>query len=450
MFLAVEEAAGTPYAPLTVTVYERPFEDQAALDHLREVMQRLLPHTRSRITRDRFSLALPRWVEIPGFDPEAHTQVLPPPGDGTLRAVLDWAQEWALEPLPHDGAPWRTVYFEGVTVDGAPGRLVSVGQTHHAVIDGQGATRIGREYLQFAPDGPLPAMPPAPPEDDATAWGRWKEGWALEGAKAASALRANAARARWALQHPRPAARRARELAGALHRMRAHQGSVGHSHLLTRRSQRLRFDHFEVDLSALKAGARAVGGTVNDGFMAALSIALHRWHLDEGHPVAQLRTAMAINTRTEAHGVAGNEVIGVMLGLPLEDDPALAVKRCQEVSRAHREDRDVLWLLDRFRALSNRMPRRAVVAATRKALGGVDLQISNVQGVPARYWVGGVETLRSIPFPTAGPSALALILLSRHDQAEVAVTTDPAAIPDPAPLVARLVEGFAEVIALGS
>ena len=79
--------------------------------------------------------------------------VLPAPGDGTLRAVLDWAQEWGRLPLPLDRPPWRSVSFEDVTVDGVPGRLVMVSQFHHAVIDGKGAMRLAEHFYQWAPRG---------------------------------------------------------------------------------------------------------------------------------------------------------------------------------------------------------------------------------------------------------------------------------------------------------
>ncbi len=448
MFLRLSNPDEVPYAPVGVTVHERAFDDDEVMAYLQEVQSRLLPASRRRIVTDRLSPALPRWVDVPGFDPAEQYVTLPPPGDGSMRAILDFAAQWARMPMPLDRPPWRAVYFENVTVDGVPGRMVSVSQTHHAVIDGAGATRLAEQFLQFAPDAPLPAMPPPVPPDTSTAWERWKEGWALEGVKAAELLRNTKARLKWAASDPRAGARRARELAGALRRMTSHQSQVPHSWVLRRRSDAMRFDILPVDITALKTGARAVGGTVNDGFMAAISVALHQYHHDRGVVVHELRTAMAINTRTEKQGHAGNEVIGVMLGLPLCEDAATAVKACGEVSRAHRDDRDVLWVIDRLRAMANRAPRRLVVAASKKTLTGVDLQISNVPGISRRMWVGGVETLRGTAFNIGGPSALSLILQGGSPTGHLGMETDPAAIHDPEHLVERLAEGFAAVAAL--
>ena len=448
MFLTVEQATGATYAPVSVTVFERPFGDDAATAHLQEVLVRLLPAMHSRIARDRLSTALPRWVHVPGFAPDDHVVVLPAPDDGTLRAVLDWAADWARLPMSLDAPPWRSVYFEGVTVDGVPGRMVSVGQTHHAMIDGHGAKRLAEHYLQWAPDGPLPALPPVPVAEDISAWGRWKEGWALEGAKARRLADHTRGRLRWAAADPRAGLARARELVAATRRFQAQQGPIPHSPLLRTRSDELRFDLVPVDLPALRAGAKALGGSVNDGFMAGLSIALHRYHLDHGVRVKELRTAMAMSTRSNDDGHSGNEVLGVMLGLPLLDDAETALKQCREVARSHREDRDVLWLIDRFRAFANRLPTALVVNATRRTLQGIDLQVSNVQGIPTRHWVAGVEPLRSAPFPVALSSGVAMILQSSAGRAELGLTTDPATIKDPQHLIARLLEGFVEVAAL--
>ena len=240
------------------------------------------------------------------------------------------------------------------------------------------------------------------------------------------------------------------ELVAAARRLQSHQSTTPHSPLLRRRSERLRFDMVPVDIHAVKAGARAMGASVNDGFMAALSVALHRYHEDHGLRVPELRTAMAMSTRTERDGHQGNEVLGVILGLPVLDDAATALKECREVAGAHKEDQDVLWLIDRFRAIANRLPKGLVAGATRKTLQGVDLQISNVQGIPVRFWVAGVESLRGVPFPVACPSAISMILMSSRGSAQIGLTTDPEAIPDPEHLIERILEGFAEVSALGS
>lgn len=446
-FVVMGAATGAPFVPVAVSVYERPYADPSVSEHLTAVMARLLPAMHQRIVKDRLSPALPRWEDVPGFDPTEQSIVLPAPGDGTLRAVLDWAQEWGRLPLPLDQPPWRSVSFEGVTVDGVPGRMVVVSQFHHALIDGMGASRLAEHFYQWGPDGELPEMPPPVERDEGTRWEAWRAGWASEGAKARQLAANTGRRLRWAAAHPRAGAARAKELAAALQRMQSEQGTEPRSPLLRRTSDKNRFDHLAVDLDALRAGARALGGSANDGFMAAVSIGVHRYHVDHGVRVPELRTAMAINTRTDADGHHGNELIAAILRLPLLDDAETALKSCQAVSRAHRDDRDVLWLMDRSRALINRLPKRLVNPMLAQGQGALDLTLSNVKGMPLRSWVGGVEVLDTVPFVIGGP-ALVITLVSGAAGATIGVNSCPEAITDPASLMRHLADGFAEVRAL--
>ncbi|HJR24061.1 MAG TPA: wax ester/triacylglycerol synthase domain-containing protein, partial [Acidimicrobiales bacterium] len=200
IFLPMGAAVGGEMAPLSVEVLEGPL-DPAAAAHQRELQARLLPAMRRRIVRDRFSTALPRWVDVAGAQPEDNWMELDPPGDGTLRAVLDWTARWARLPFPEDRSPWRCVRFDGVDVDGVP-RTVIVSQVHHALIDGGGARRMVEHLLRFDPDAPLAPMPPLPEPEEITAWDRWKEGWAVEGRKVRASAKTTGARLRWAAREP--------------------------------------------------------------------------------------------------------------------------------------------------------------------------------------------------------------------------------------------------------
>jgi WS/DGAT/MGAT family acyltransferase len=447
MFFAVERAAGVPMAHVSIAV-SAGGHDPDEIDHVREVLSRLLPAQRRRVARDPLSLALPRWVDVPGFDPEENTIRLPgPPGDGSMRAILDWAAEWSRTPMDPSKPPWRSVTFENTTWRGQPGLEVTVSQTHHAIIDGQGAMRLGQKLLQFAPDGPMPEMPPETPPETATAWGRWKEGWALEGEKAAANARRTGRWLRWAATHPQPGLERAREWVQAARRMRASAGGDPSSPLLTRRSTASRFDIVDLDWEGLRAGCKAVGVSINDGFMGALSVALQQYHLEHGLRLASLRTAMALNTRTDAHAEGGNQVIGVMLDVPLHDDIGVAIKECREVSRDHRDDTDLIRLTDALRRVGNRLPTSVVARGSKAALGGLDLQISNVQGIPVRHWIAGVEALDGVSFPTAGPG-LSMTFLSSRGEAVLGITTCPDSVRDPERLVELLEDGFAQVASL--
>lgn len=449
MYTAIDLAVPGEFTPVSVQVYDRGFDDEAVA-HLRELIARLLPALRCVLRRDLLSPALPRWVDVADFDPADHMQDLPAPGDGTLRAILDWAGPWANQPLPKGKPPWRHVFFRDVVVDGIPGRMVAVGQMHHSVIDGEGGKRMADHYLQWAPDQPLAELPPVEPPEAVTALARWIEGWAIEGRKAAGVARRTARRARWAATHPAAALRRARALAAATRRVSEKDADVPLSPLLVRRSQELRFDVVEVDIPSFKRGCTAAGGTVNDGLLAAMATALRRWHAEHGMAVPELRTAMAMTTRPEGAPYGGNDLSSLMIRLPLDEGHVgVLVRRCHEAAREAKADADRLLMLDRLLALSTRFPARWMARASARTMRGIDLQMSNVHGIPAGYWLAGCQNLRTIAFMGASHSAVQLIMGTSGDRADIGLTTCPVAVPDPDRLVELIQEGFAAVAALG-
>jgi hypothetical protein len=449
IYLPMARAIGGEIAPGAISVLEGPLTPDAEA-HQRELAARLMPNQRRRIAVDRMSWALPRWVDVPGAEPDDHWVELPAPGDATLRAVLDWTARWSVLPFPADRPPWRSVRFDGVTVDGTPGRTVLVGQANHAMQDAGGARRMLEHWFRFEPDAPLAPLPPRPPLEECTAWERWTEGWAVEAGKAADLARRTGRRAAWARRHPRPALARAKELVQAARRLQEPLGPEPLSPLLVRRSTGLRFDEMVVDVEALRAGARSAGGTLNDGLMAAMALGLQRWHLDLGIRVPAIRTAIPIDRRAEGGGWEGNDVLALVVHLPLDDDALGLVKRCHDLSLVARDDTDALRLLEVVRAAGNRMPASLAAAITRPNLTGIDLSLSNSRGIAGRRWVGGVEQLRDIPFLVGTLSALCVALYTHGPQADLGLTTCPVAIPDPDHLVARLREGIEEVSALAS
>jgi WS/DGAT/MGAT family acyltransferase len=400
---------------------------------------------------DPLSPALPRWVDVPGFRTDDNWLFLPAPGDGTLRAVMDWSAAWGALPLPEDRPPWRCVRFDGVEVDGTPGRTVVVSQIHHALIDAGGARRMFEEYLRFDPDTPLAPLPPAEPvvEDDRVA--AWRAGWADEARRAGRLARTGAQRARRAARDPRHAKGRVTELVRAARRLTDPIGPEPLSPLLRRTSARMRFDVLPVDLAALKAGARAAGGSVNDGVMTAVSLGLRQWHLDHGVRLPAVRTAMAVSTRTPRDAWRGNAVLAVVVELPVDEhDPHELLAQCRAISAAARDDEDALWLMDRTRAASNRLPMPLATFASKQSLKGLDVSISNIASVPQRTWLAHREQLRQIPFVVGTLSAFGMIMTSRSGRCDIGITTCPEAIRDPDHFVRRLDEGFRQVAELGS
>ena len=77
------------------------------------------------------------------------------------------------------------------------------------------------------------------------------------------------------------------------------------------------YDTLDVPFADLKAAGAAVGGTLNDAFVAAIAGGFRRYHELHEAPVDQLRITMPISIRGDDEGVGGNRVTLARFGVPV-------------------------------------------------------------------------------------------------------------------------------------
>ncbi len=206
------------------------------------------------------------------------------------------------------------------------------------------------------------------------------------------------------------------------------------------------FRTLELPVGRMHAAAKAAGGRINDTFLAGITAGLHRYHEHHGLHVHELRVAMPISQRTEAHGEGGNHISVMRVTLPVDLPTAAAridaMHRVVERIRAERS-------LDHTEAIAgflNLMPKGVIGAM----LKGVDFLASNVPGVPVPMWLEGARVERFFPFgPTVG-SAVNVTLMSYDGTCCIGVHADAAAVPDPDVLLECLAAGFDEVCAVAA
>jgi diacylglycerol O-acyltransferase / wax synthase len=201
----------------------------------------------------------------------------------------------------------------------------------------------------------------------------------------------------------------------------------------------------EVQLRDLKRAAAAAGGTVNDGFVAAVTGGLRRYHERHGAPVDQLRMTLPISIRSPGDPAGGNRITLMRLSVPVgEPDPALRIPEVGRRCRAARHERS-LPLTNGIAGVLNLLPR-AVVGGMLKH---VDFLASDVPGFPFPVFLAGARVERYVAFgPTIGAS-VNTTLLSYSGTCAIGVNIDTAAVPDAAVLTDCIREGFDEVLALG-
>jgi WS/DGAT/MGAT family acyltransferase len=267
---------------------------EAVLDRFDRFHQRPIEHV---------DLRAPQWEDDPDFDPRLHLhhRSLPPPGDH--RALKDFVGDILAVPLDRGRPLWDAYLLDGY---GAGSAVLM--RIHHSVADG---IALGRVLLGMA-DGGEPSAPAAPHTD-----GRGVlDALAHEGIET--------------IRHPRrslaltgAALRDAQTLAGLLlpggDPRSAIRGELGIAHRVGWSAP--------LDLWRCKHTAKALGATINDVLVAAVTGAVAEYlEAHDGAP-AEVHALVPVNMRAPGEPLdaeLGNRFGLVRLALPVGiRDPVL-------------------------------------------------------------------------------------------------------------------------------
>ncbi len=410
-----------------------------------EWASRMVPRMRQRVVDPALGVGAPAWVTVDRVEIADHLSRAHLMGTST-RELLDLVQEFVRRPFDRNRPPWRALLVEGLP-DGAAAYVVAM---HHSATDGLGIiqlmSRLHSRTREHDPRRPEPAASVA------------------EAANPVGMLTDQVTRAVRAA--PGDALRRGAGVFGALTRpVRTLEQSVravrslgqafgpapGGSPLLAHRSGDWHFEMFDVPLAGLKAGAKAGGGSVNDGFLAAVLGGFRRYHEELGEPVpATIPVAIPISLRSEDDPQGGNRFTGARLDGPLaERDPAARIQAVRRFVLQARAGASV----DAFGVLGPVLawlPGSVLGAVSGRMTSANDVQASNVPGVPHPVYIAGARITRMYPFGPL-PGCAAMITMISHDgTCCVGINVDPAAVTRPDVLVECLQAGLAEVTALAA
>jgi WS/DGAT/MGAT family acyltransferase len=421
---------------------------EALVDRI-ERASRAIPLFRMRLVEPPARLSTPRWTVDDGFDLDWHLRRVDAPAPHTPASVVDLAAVAATTAFDPAHPLWEFTlvgHLEG-------GRAALLMKLHHSLTDGIGGMELALRLFDsdVAASRRLSREPPPPvptPEDvhglrlvrDSLGhdWGRVVHGIGGD-------LRSGPAALMHAARHP---LRTAADVAGTMRSIGRTVAPVAHtrSPVMSGRSLRRRLDIVTVGLSELKGSAATAGGSLNDGFLAAMTGGLRRYHHVHGAAADELRVTLPISIRKRSDPVAGNRITLQRLGVPLT--PAAPAERIREIGRRCRAARD-----------ERSLPHTNAIAGALNLLppgfiGGmlkhVDFVASNVPGFTFPVYLAGAHVSAYTAFgPTIGAS-LNATLLSYDGTCFVGLTIDEAAVPDPDVLVTCIAEGFGEVLALGA
>jgi diacylglycerol O-acyltransferase / wax synthase len=390
-----------------------------------------LPRLRQRVVETPLRLGLPEWEDDPHFEVDYHAREVILPEPATERHLLDFVGAVFATPLDHQRPLWEAYLIEGLQ----GGRAACFFKVHHSVMDGIGSLAVFDALTQAHRAEPVRVPrypPPRPPSSPPTRLARLARDAALN---AAGGLRAAAAVSIRAAFRPAEAvddiARAARGIRGMITDLTAPSSADPLARASTGIGRRL--DAMTLSLPRLQRIKDALGVTLNDVMLTAVSGAVGRYYAHRRLQVEELHCMVPMNLRhTEDRHTLGNRVGAFNVTLPIgEPDPLVRLGRIQQQTGAAKRDRrGAAWPL-MMRVMAS-MPGFAYRLLSQMVTGRVNLICTNVPGPPVPRYLAGAKIEVMYPFaPVAVGTPLSIALMSYGDSYGVGIDTDPAAIPHP-------------------
>ncbi|MGZ4665751.1 MAG: HAD-IB family hydrolase [Frankiaceae bacterium] len=414
-----------------------------------EWASRMVPRMRERVAEPAFGVGTPTWVTVDELDLPRHVHHVGLPAPGSLRQLLDVVQEFAAAPFDRARPLWEALLVDGLA-DGQAGYVI---KSHHSVTDGLGAvqliTRLHSRSPKHDPHRPEPP-PPAPVQVSRVGLLTGQVTGAARSAPV-DALR-RGVRAFDALARPAQMASRTAGRAVDAARWLARTAVPARgSALLARRGGGWHFEVLDVPFADLKAGARAGGGSLNDGLLAAVIGGFRRYHERHGAPVDRLTVGFPISLRTQDDPQGGNRFTGARFAAPMaEPDPAARIAAVRQfVLTARAASATAADAVSGALAPAlGWLPAPVIAAVSGRLTSTNDVQVSNVPGVPYPAYVAGSRITHMYPFGPLPGCAAMITLISHNEGCCIGTNTDTAAITDPGGFAEDLRAGLEEVIAL--
>jgi WS/DGAT/MGAT family acyltransferase len=408
----------------------------------------LVPRYRQKIHPVRFHLGHPVWVDDPDFDIHNHVryEALPAPGGGA--ALRDTVAHIMARPLDMRRPLWDMTIVTGLRGD----RVVVVNRAHHAMVDGVSAADIITVLMDLSPEG-TPVTPPAEAWVPRPAPGTWELLKPLlwnPRPRASDGERVY--RRRWAFWRLPYAG----FLSVGMNAIKPRPDLFFNRPLGLQRTGR----GVKVALADFKALKGRLGCTVNDGVLAVVAEALHRFLVDRAAETGakvpdRVRVFCPVSVRPdEAHGQLGNQVSGMIMDLPTGD---IALETRLEVikdSTIHLKKSQQALAASSIAGLAGWAPPTLLVLAGRvmpNQQGGANINVTNVPGPQFPLYTGGAQLLEVWPFAPLYPSmGLGIAVVSYDGNVYFGISADAGLVPDVEVFARHLREAAADCCALAT
>jgi diacylglycerol O-acyltransferase len=389
----------------------------------------LVPRYRQKLAYPRLEMGRPVWIDDARFNIDYHVRHTALPDPGGIEQLRHLAGRIFSQRLDRTKPLWELWLVQGLEGN----RFALISKTHHSLVDGVS----GVDLLTVLFD-----TTPTPASAEADGWEPSAEpsGLALiaEGAKGIAATPVNLARrALGAASRPRETAREVREAAEGL-------GEVAWSlvnpppptPLTVPIGPHRRVLWIRLPLADLKEMKNALGGTVNDVFLAIVSGALGRWLRRRGVRTEglELRGIVPVSIRADENkGALGNQITAMLGPLPVYANDA--IERLRIVSSAMRglkESKQAVGA-ETLTRLQGFAPPTILAQASRLNFStrAYSLLVTNVPGPQFPLYLLGREMEELAPVPFLAPEhALAVAIMSYNGYVDIGLMGDYDAMDD--------------------
>lgn len=265
------------------------------------------PRFTQRVQEPALPIGPPVWVDDETFDLADHLSRVRLPEPGSTRQLLDIAQRLANIPLDTAKPPWSATMIEGLQ----GGRSAYLLIVHHCLMDGHGSVQLLSDL--HAPAGHGGATDQTTGRTTAPSVGPLQ----LAVEQIVDGLRGLPKFAGQVVSGATSVIR-----SGPLDAVRfaASAGRVltppaGKASALLQGGSRKKW-HYEVlncSLADLKAAGKAVGGTVNDAYVAGIIGGLRIYHEKHGAPIGDITIKMPVSLRRPDDPRGGNRFVTAFL-----------------------------------------------------------------------------------------------------------------------------------------
>lgn len=397
---------------------------------------------RQKVIAPDIAVTSARWVVDADFDLHYHLRAIRLPDNGDINELLEYTSATLADPFDTSRPLWHAYYIEDFKHAGCASALIL--KVHHAIADGVGSLMLLRslfdERRRPAKAQGLPT--PIPEELDALEL-------TLRGVRQQLLRLQN----RWqdlVIGDTAWLENIAKRSGDIPDKLQAARELIGHSPcaaspLLGKRGLKRNIVLHQIPLAKLKAAAKHYHHTLNETYLAGLSLCLRRYHQHHACPIDAIAMAMPVNERSsQSQHRGGNVFSAVNIALPLDCEDTLqcmqTIRMRIHTARADKPMETINWLSEVVASLPAVLFEPLI-----NNIQMPDLQASNVIGDAKPGFLCGAKMTALYPIGPVPGIAIMATLFSYNANCFIGVHVDQDAVTDVALFEKCLIEAFDEI-----